>query len=425
MNTSNEKPSRRENLLIFLCWFAYFSSYLGRYSYSASIQPICDAFGVTKADTGLVATCFFFSYGIGQVVHSMLCRRYNFRYVCALSLAIGSALNLAIGFGLPFFVYKYAFIVNGFAQAALWPSIITVFSRSLGKQGLKAGMKAMSTPVSIGTLTVYGISALCLLFDAYRLTFLISGFTLAFTAVLWFVSFDRITPDKTDCPAPEAQPDSDKGSRKSGRKEVLGTVIMLFFFAVFVNILKDGMQTWLPSMLDETFGLGDSLSLVLTLMLPICGVLGSLAAIRIHSLIPNFTAQLGVYFALSAVLLGAVLPLLNTSLYVLVVICFAAVMFLSHGANNILTNVAPLSLRNQVDSGKLAGIIDGFCYVGSSISTYGLGAIADSFEWTGVSISLLIVAALPVLIAATYLATNRLKAKRRSAAPSPETSKDE
>ncbi len=412
MNAETEKPSKREYLLILLCWFAYFTSYLGRYSYSANVQPIMAGFGVTKADAGLVATCFFFSYGIGQVVHSMLCRKYNFKYVGAVALACGSALNIAIGFGLPFAAFKYAFVVNGFAQAALWPSIITVFARSLGARGLKAGMKALSTPVSLGILTVYGMSAICLLFGSFKTTFLISGFTLAFSAVLWFFAFDRLAPRSASTDSPE--PEKAKAAKPAGAwKEVFGTLAVLAAFAVFTNILKDGMQNWLPSMLVETFGLSDSFSLVLTLALPVCGMLGSLAAIYIHSVIPNFAAQLGAYFAVGSVLLGAVLVLLGTPFYALVVVCFAVVMFLAHGANNVLTNVAPLSLRDKVDSGRLAGIIDGFCYVGSSISTYGLGAISDGFGWNGVSIALLVTAVVPVIIAFAFLAFTKLKAKKR------------
>ena len=38
-------------------------------------------------------------------------------------------------------------------------------------------------------------------------------------------------------------------------------------------------------------------------------------------------------------------------------------------------------MRGKVNSGLFAGVINGFCYVGSAISSYGLGAIADNYNW--------------------------------------------
>jgi sugar phosphate permease len=35
-------------------------------------------------------------------------------------------------------------------------------------------------------------------------------------------------------------------------------------------------------------------------------------------------------------------------------------------------------------SGMLAGALNGFCYVGSTLSSYGLGALADNFGWEAV-----------------------------------------
>jgi len=43
--------------------------------------------------------------------------------------------------------------------------------------------------------------------------------------------------------------------------------------------------------------------------------------------------------------------------------------------------MVPLQLKSRVNSGKLAGVLNGFCYLGSTISMYGLGLIADNWGW--------------------------------------------
>ena len=41
-------------------------------SYSSNITAIEDAFGVTHSQSGLVTTCFFIAYGIGQIVNGIV-----------------------------------------------------------------------------------------------------------------------------------------------------------------------------------------------------------------------------------------------------------------------------------------------------------------------------------------------------------------
>lgn len=70
------------------------------------------------------------------------------------------------------------------------------------------------------------------------------------------------------------------------------------------------------------------------------------------------------------------------------IVCFGIVMCLMHGVNNIVTSIAPLSMRDKTEPGKVAGILNGFCYLGSTISSYGLGIIADNWGWQKVFILL-------------------------------------
>ena len=409
---SNKADNRRQTLLILLCWFAYFTSYFGRYSYNANIIPIENAFGVTHAQSGLVVTFYFFSYGAGQIVHSLLCKKYPFRYVLTAVLVIAAAINLSIGFGLPFGAMKYAFVLNGICQAALWPSVVTILARNLDDRNVKRSTFAMATPVTLGTLSIYGISAICALSGGYKMPFIISGSVIAAGAVVWFFAYGKLATDPYRKPE-NAPKQTSSATPEKGKSEYIPMLVLLASFCMIVNFLKDGLQTWVPSIMKESFGLGDSLSLFLTLVLPVFGMLGSLTGVFFHTLIPDCVLHVGLNFALSAVLLVAVMYLLGTPLYILVLVCFSIVMFLSHGSNNIMTSVAPLGLRERFDSGMLAGLLNGCCYVGSTLSSYGLGAIADAKGWSGVSVTLLVAALVPVAVAAVY-AILKLFRKRRT-----------
>ena len=61
-----------------------------------------------------------------------------------------------------------------------------------------------------------------------------------------------------------------------------------------------------------------------------------------------------------------------------------AVYFFASSLNSVVTSIFPLFMRGKVNSGLFAGVLNGFCYLGSAISAYGLGIIADNFGWSAV-----------------------------------------
>ena len=74
--------------------------------------------------------------------------------------------------------------------------------------------------------------------------------------------------------------------------------------------------------------------------------------------------------------------------------------------------MAPLFLRNYFNSGKTAGLLNGCCYIGSTISSYGLGVIAAGGGWNTVFAVLLCSAVFAALVCGIYLAVKPLIAKK-------------
>ena len=66
------------------------------------------------------------------------------------------------------------------------------------------------------------------------------------------------------------------------------------------------------------------------------------------------------------------------------------------GINNVITNVVPLYMKNHINSGTLAGVLNGFCYVGSAVSSYILGSVADMWGWLAVFIILILISGVAV-----------------------------
>lgn len=104
---------RKQQILIVVCGMVYGFAYAGRYGYNANIAPIMEFYGVTRAEAGLVSTCFFFAYGAMQLVHDLLCWFYSEKFVILAALFLSVTLNLTVFFQPPFAVIKYLWRVNG------------------------------------------------------------------------------------------------------------------------------------------------------------------------------------------------------------------------------------------------------------------------------------------------------------------------
>ena len=79
-------------------------------------------------------------------------------------------------------------------------------------------------------------------------------------------------------------------------------------------------------------------------------------------------------------------------------------MCMMHGVNNVITSIAPLKMRDKIEPGRIAGILNGFCYMGSTISAYGLGAIADhSGGWNAVFNLLLSACVVGIVVGLIYI----------------------
>lgn len=382
----------------------YASAYLGRYSYNSNINPIMTDFGLDHASAGLVTTFFFFAYGAGQVINGLLCKRYNKKYVLSAAMIISAVLNIIFFVGVDFALVKYMWFLNGAVQSVLWSSLILALSESLDSKNLKKAILIMSTTVAIGTFISYGGSALFVHIGNYRYSFLLGGSVMAIVGITWFIVYGSIAKERASVCVKQAENEVKVDKVKPGNAGggVIAVMVILAFFAVVNNLVKDGLNTWVPVILKDNYGLDDSISILLTLVLPILGVFGATFAMFMSRKIKSYVSMCGVAFAGAAVFALAVVLLFKTPYWLPILLCFGIVVFAMHSINNIITSMAPLFLRDKVNSGMVAGVLDGFCYVGSAISSYGLGVIADNYGWSPVFYLFLGVMGVSVVVSTVY-----------------------
>lgn len=404
-------PKKKQITLIILCALAYITAYLGRYSYSSNINLFISEYNITKAEAGLVTSFFFFSYGAGQIINGLLSKYYNKRYIITTALIISSIVNLLVFIGVPFNALKFLWLINGLAQSMLWSSLILLLSENLDKKYLRLSILIMSVTVPIGTFLIYGSSALFVSLNNYKLTFIVSSVIMAIMAIIWVLLYKKnIRSEKlSEITFKEELSATDDNSYKSSKRYIILLFISLSIIAILDNLLKDGIQTWVPTILKESYGINDSISILLTLILPLFSVFGATLAVFLNKRIKDFIYLSVLFFALTSLLIFLVTKTFNLSTYILLLIYFVLIELFLHAVNNIITSMAPLLLRRRINSGFTAGFLNGMCYIGSVISSYGIGALADKMgNWKDVFMILFIISLVSLIVGIVYFIIKRI-----------------
>lgn len=394
MNAKQLTLKRKQQILIVIACLVYSFAYTGRYSYNANIAPIMAFYNVTRAEAGLTGTFFFFAYGAGQLIHAIFCRFYPRKYIIPGVLGVSAILNISVFCGVPFGAIKYLWLLNGICQSVLWPTLVLVLSDTMDSVMMKQAVFAMSLTVVIGTVISYGGSAIFNLFDFFRGAFLLGAVLMVAIGIAWLIGYDVLTAEKAGLA--EAQAASSEATTAGGgsrKRAANGALIGLFavcgLFMAVDNFVKDGLNTWTPVILKERFGVGDSLSIVLTVALPFCGVFGAMLALRMNRKIKDFRALSGSLLLMLSVCICGILLSMKLESMALTVAFLGVVSCFAHGINSIMTSIMPFAMRDKVNPGFLAGLMNSAGYVGSTASAYGLGVIADRTDWNTVMYILL------------------------------------
>lgn len=391
----NSLSNKKSNFLIFLCWAAYTCAYVARLNYNASMVEILSQLGTTKEQAGMVSSFFFFAYGAGQLINGLLSKRYNTKYSVAIALVASSIVNLSMTFCQDINSMKYLWLLNGAFQSILWSSLIKTLSDNLADNKLSKAVMVMSTTVASGTFTAYGLAALfSYLKMSWTSIFYVSSAVVGFVAVLWFIGMSTVQKSKAI---------AIKSVRASKNNLKLTPVFAVSIAVILISaitngFIKDGVTTWVPSILKEEFGVPSSLSIIITLILPVISIFGTTLVNLLHKKEKNENVLCGIFYSSTLILIALIIFTVNLKSAPLTLALFAGIACLMSAVNNVITSVVPLYSRDKIDSGLAAGLLNTFCYVGSTMSTTLLGRIADTKGWNDVFICILIFTAVSFIL---------------------------
>lgn len=366
--------------IYWLSWIVYTCAYLGRYNFSAAVAGIVADGLFTKSEMGLVGTAFFFVYGSGQLVNGFLGDRFSpFKMIFA-----GSFVSALANFAMSFVTTLPAMIVvwgiNGFAQSMLWSPIIYLVSNVFTGEKLKKAQANLPATLPVGSLMAYLLSMVLMKYSSWKFIFIAASIMLLVSSLIWGSFSLSIGKEGRNINSVRQTRDSAKKAPLS--KVLIASGVLMMFLPVMLHaMLKDGVMTWVPTMVSELFAVSPSFSVMLSLVLPVVNFFGARIASAMHSSGKFSEMKIAcLFFAFTALpLIGLVfISRLNA---VVSVVMLALITSSMVAINHIFLTLVPVSFASHGRSATMAGLLDAVAYAGSAVSSYGFGAIADSIGW--------------------------------------------
>ncbi|MEG0110485.1 MAG: hypothetical protein RR675_05150, partial [Oscillospiraceae bacterium] len=187
-------------------------------------------------------------------------------------------------------------------------------------------------------------------------------------------------------------------------KIVIAIIAAVCLAALISGILKDGIQTWMPSFLSDNYGVASVISIVLTLVIPIV----NLGGVYLGKWLNNrfFHNELATSASAFAVAGGIFMLLLCTaslgSLWFSLFL-FALCAALMLAINTMIVTLVPLRLQRLRRVSSLSGILNSATYLGSTISSYGVGLLLENGGWNATIFAWCIAALLGAIICALLI----------------------
>ena len=284
----------------------------------------------------MALTGSFITYGAGQLVSGVLGDHISPKKLIFLGLSLTVLMNLCI----PFCRNPYQMLVvwcfNGFAQSFLWPPLVSF----------------------CGWQTVFFFSAIC--------------------RIIMILVWNRYCED---APVISMENASIQGS--SQKSSFLSPLLLFIMLTIVLQgMLRDGVTTWMPSYISETYHLSHAAAILTGVLLPLFGLLCIQAASTLY--IRKFSNPLscaGVFFFTGT--LSSLALFCSTGKNAAFSVFFSALLTgCMHGVNLIQVCMIPPFFKKQGNVSTVSGVLNSCTYIGSATSTYGIAVLSDRIVWS-------------------------------------------
>ncbi len=374
--------SKHINRVYLLCWVVYCCSYFGRYNFSAAIADIVNQGLYTKTQMGIVGTVFFVVYGSGQLINGILGDRFSPYIMIFFGTFVSSIANFCMCYAPNLTWLCIVWGVNGFAQSMLWAPIIYIVSNTMQGNSLKNAEAGLAATMPAGTLSAYAVTAFVIRAGSWKTVFMIAAAVLMAISLVWGVHALCLGKEKRAIVPLHRQSETNESKKSFFRVAAASGFVFMILPVVLHAMLKDGVMSWVPTMIMELFQVTPSFSTMLTIVLPVLNFFGAVVVTLIYNRGKLSEARIACLFFAFALLPLTALLFIRHYTPLVSVLLLSMITSAMCGINHIFLTLIPVCFAREGRAATMAGVIDCVAYAGSAISTYGFGKISESFGWS-------------------------------------------
>lgn len=385
MSILTEKKQITRLTMLFM--LTYMASYITRINYGAIISEMEVATNIARDLLSMALTGSFITYGTGQIISGILGDRISPKKLVSLGLIATVCMNLSIPLCPNAYAMLAVWCVNGFAQSFMWPPLVRLMTALLSEDDYKNACTKVSWGSSFGTIAVYFLAPGLIFLAGWKSVFLFSALCGVAMLLIWWKL----------CPDIPAQPvRTQTKAKETGSIAALFTPLVLCVMAAIVlqGMLRDGVTTWMPTYISDTFSLGTGVSILTGVVLPLFSIGSFQLANRLYAgkLQNPMTCAL-LFFGVGTLAALGLYFLGNTSAVVSVVLS-ALLTGCMHGVNLILICMVPPFFKKLGIVSTVSGVLNACTYIGSAVSTYGIAVLSRFAGWQNTILIWALIAAL-------------------------------
>lgn len=371
--------------LVILSGILYFVCQICRTDLSACMVDLLPDLGIAKDSMGLAITAGYIAYAVGMSINSLLTDRTNPRLMICAAMFCCAATHLGIRL-LPYLpVMIVLWCINGYAQSAVWPSLVRLTADNLPAEQQESALRIVSLFQHAGSLSCFLIVPAELALGGWRTAMSVTAAACLTLGFVWSLMRELCTAPQT------AQTQKNQAAKLNWQFFRRGRLFYFMGVACLTGMIRDGLTSWAPVYFSEEFSLNATLSLILSAVLPAAKILALAVHPAVQKKVPKTRTQLIVFYVGCAAAACIVL-LANFAGWTLAAAGFMAVMLCLMVCTDLSFTISiPIQFGSVGRSATVSGILDCMLYLGAAISSYLFALLAQWGGWTATIVSWIVI----------------------------------
>ncbi|MBQ9735031.1 MAG: MFS transporter [Clostridia bacterium] len=259
----------------------------------AELEYVRTMWNIEYAKISMTNTCYFVAYGLVQVGLFFIIGKVDFRKLMIVTVPISAICSFLMGVTENVYQMWALFGLTGAFQASVYCGCNYMLTKYLPIKQMTSANRVMNLAYAFGTVISYGLSALCITYDLWRIPYFVLSSIFAIAIIIFvFVVFKASRFEKLNKLFDKKETsvtNDEKGSNNiekplftlETKKKVAVFYMIDLTMAFLITSLYYCVMNYITSLFVDVHGMDKSVSVYVTIIAPIMIALGPMMTISL------------------------------------------------------------------------------------------------------------------------------------------------